>query len=100
MVAGSMVTGTSGANHMNQALVFDIGLHNGDDTSYYLDLGYRVVGVEANPLLASRCTQQLIAEHGKPFFMKVDIEGTDFQTLCSITPATSPTLMRTRSWRD
>jgi FkbM family methyltransferase len=35
-------------------------------------------------------TQQLMAEHGKPFFMKVDIEGADLQTLHSITPETAP----------
>ncbi|MBZ5618088.1 MAG: FkbM family methyltransferase [Acidobacteriia bacterium] len=132
-------------------LVFDIGLNNGDDAAYYLHLGYRVVGIEANPLLAAQCTRrfendiqqgrmtvinagvlkepgvftfyrnllsdgwssfepdkrgqageweeidiscvttlQLIAEHGKPFFMKVDIEGSDLQTLQSLTPATAP----------
>jgi len=136
---------------MTGRLVFDIGLNNGDDAAYYLHLGYRVVGVEANPLLADQCTQrfeseirhgrmkvvtagvlkepgeftfylnltedgwssfnpqqgkkggrweeltihcittqQLIAEHGKPFFMKVDIEGADFQTLYSLTPAIAP----------
>lgn len=32
-------------------LVFDIGMHNGDDTAYYLARGYRVVAVEANPVL-------------------------------------------------
>ena len=36
-------------------LVFDIGLNNGDDTAYYLHLGYRVIGVEANPLLVAAC---------------------------------------------
>jgi FkbM family methyltransferase len=35
-------------------------------------------------------TQQLIAEHGKPFFMKVDIEGADFQTLHSLTASIAP----------
>jgi FkbM family methyltransferase len=30
-------------------LVFDMGLHNGDDTAYYLARGYHVVAVEANP---------------------------------------------------
>ena len=30
-------------------LVFDVGLHNGDDTAYYLAHGYDVVAVEANP---------------------------------------------------
>jgi FkbM family methyltransferase len=28
-------------------LVFDVGLHDGRDTSYYLDRGYKVVGVDA-----------------------------------------------------
>ena len=36
-------------------LVFDIGLHNGDDTAFYVHSGYRVVGVEANPHLVERC---------------------------------------------
>jgi FkbM family methyltransferase len=33
-------------------LIFDIGMHNGDDTAHYLSEGFRVVAVEANPLLA------------------------------------------------
>src|ERR1017187_2249171 len=32
-------------------LVFDVGMHNGDDTAYYLASGYEVVAVEANPNL-------------------------------------------------
>ena len=140
-----------GSYHRDGDLVFDIGLSNGDDAAYYLYLGYLVVGVEANPLLAAQCmlrfeneirqgrmkvinagvlkepgeftfyhnlrdhgwssflpergklggkweelkipcvtTQQLIEEHGKPFFMKVDTEGADLQTLHSITHATAP----------
>lgn len=35
-------------------------------------------------------TARLIAEHGKPFFMKVDIEGADIQTLNSLTPTQAP----------
>lgn len=31
------------------ALVIDVGMHNGDDTAYYLHRGYRVVAIEANP---------------------------------------------------
>jgi FkbM family methyltransferase len=137
---------------MSTALVFDIGLHNGDDTAFYLSLGYKVVGVEADPLLTAKCaarfenairdgrvrvinagllkepgtftfyrnltddgwssfepdkgkkdgaweelkipcitTAQLIAEHGKPFFMKVDIEGADLQALATLTATTAPT---------
>ena len=136
---------------MTPQLIFDIGLHKGDDAAYYLALGNRVLGVEANPLLAAQCvtrfsaeiqagrmvvvnagvlhepgsftfyrnlqddgwssfepekggkdgpweelvipcvtTQQLIEKHGKPFFIKVDIEGADLQALTSLTPDTAP----------
>lgn len=33
-------------------LIYDIGAHNGDDTFWYLQQGYRVIAVEANPHLA------------------------------------------------
>lgn len=36
---------------MKKEIVFDIGAHGGDDCSVYLELGYRVVAVEANPKL-------------------------------------------------
>lgn len=35
-------------------LIFDVGMHNGDDTAYYLRLGYHVVAVEANPVMCDR----------------------------------------------
>lgn len=136
---------------MPPKLVFDIGLHNGDDAAYYLHLGYRVIGVEANPVLASQCEQRfgpeiaqgrmtvvsagvmrqpgeftfyqslkepawstfeaglnrkpgewrevkvscitaadLIARFGVPHFIKVDIEGADFQVLETLTPPAAP----------
>jgi hypothetical protein len=34
---------------INASTVFDVGLHTGQDTAYYLSLGHRVVAVEANP---------------------------------------------------
>jgi len=132
-------------------LVFDIGVHVGDDAAHYLHSGYNVVGVEANPFLAAQCarrfeneirngrmilinagvlkepgqfsfyrnllddswssfvpqrgkkkgewetmsvlcvtTKQLIAEHGVPYFMKVDIEGADFQVLHTLVTAIAP----------
>src|SRR5207245_961393 len=42
-------------------LIFDVGAHNGDDTGYYLEKGYRVVAVEANPLLAQSMTARFEA---------------------------------------
>lgn len=39
-------------------LVYDVGMHNGDDTAYYLHRGFRVVAIEANPHLAARGEQR------------------------------------------
>lgn len=36
---------------MNQNLIFDIGFHKGEDTISYLNKGYNVIAIEANPLL-------------------------------------------------
>lgn len=33
-------------------LVLDVGAHIGEDSDFYLSLGYRVVGIEPNPILA------------------------------------------------
>lgn len=40
---------------MDDRLIFDIGMHKGEDTDYYLARGFRVVGVEADPDLFERC---------------------------------------------
>jgi FkbM family methyltransferase len=47
---------------VDQDLVYDIGLHVGTDTAYYLRKGYRVVAIEANPLLAAQAREQFAAE--------------------------------------
>lgn len=36
-------------------LVFDLGMHRGEDTAFYLAKGFRVVGFEADPDLAEFC---------------------------------------------
>lgn len=41
-----------------QQTVFDIGMYDGTDTAYYLESGYRVVAVEANPSLVDRAKRQ------------------------------------------
>lgn len=35
-------------------LIYDIGMHNGDDTAYYLHRGFRAVAIEADPSLVSQ----------------------------------------------
>jgi len=34
-------------------LIFDVGMHRGEDTAYYLQKGFRVVAIEADPALAA-----------------------------------------------
>lgn len=122
-------------------LIYDIGMHVGQDTEFYLKKGFRVVAVDANPLMIEeaekkfssylesgqlkllnlgvvekptrekltfyvneRCTEwssfvpeiagrdggecraiqvpcstmeEIITEHGKPYYVKIDIEGFD-----------------------
>lgn len=43
-------------------LIFDIGLHRGFDTEFYLAKGYRVVAVDANPYLCAAARQRFASE--------------------------------------
>jgi FkbM family methyltransferase len=42
--------------------VFDVGMNNGDDSAHYLSRGYRVIAVEANPILVRRARARFQAE--------------------------------------
>lgn len=41
-------------NENPDQIIFDIGCHDGSDTSYYLSRGYSVLAVDANPILCAR----------------------------------------------
>ncbi len=43
-------------------LIYDVGANDGSDTAYYLKLGYHVLAIEANPLLAGRLHSRFGAE--------------------------------------
>jgi FkbM family methyltransferase len=43
---------------VHRDLVFDIGLHDGRDTAYYLHRGFRVVAVDANPLFCDAARER------------------------------------------
>ena len=43
-------------------LVYDVGLHDGDDSAYYLRLGFRVVAIEAHTGLAQAAAERFAAE--------------------------------------
>lgn len=137
---------------MKPDLIFDIGMHNGDDTAHYLHRGFKVVAVEADPDLASAgrerfaseiaagrlvivnaaiaeqvgeaefwiCDQlrvwnsfdhsiasrnglpchsvkvqtlplrDLLAEHGVPYYLKVDIEGHDHIAIADVSSQEAP----------
>lgn len=47
---------------MPDNLIYDIGMNNGDDTAHYLCRGFRVVAVEANPVLAEAGTKRFAPE--------------------------------------
>jgi FkbM family methyltransferase len=52
---------TTGGSYMGD-LVVDVGMHNGDDTAYYLASGYDVVAVEANPTLCASARDRFAPE--------------------------------------
>jgi FkbM family methyltransferase len=43
-------------------LVYDVGMNNGDDTAYYLALGFRVIAIEANPELVAKAKFRFLRE--------------------------------------
>lgn len=43
-------------------LIYDVGMHKGEDTAYYLKKGFRVVGFEANPENAAYCRRRFSGE--------------------------------------
>jgi FkbM family methyltransferase len=48
------------SSHPCSDLVYDIGMHRGEDTAYYLAKGYRVLGFEAHPELAKECRERFV----------------------------------------
>jgi FkbM family methyltransferase len=46
----------------HRGVVFDIGMHDGSDTAFYLHQGYAVVAVEADPILAAQGRQRFLRE--------------------------------------
>jgi FkbM family methyltransferase len=55
--------------------IFDIGMNNGDDTAYYLEKGFQVVAVEANPQLADQARARFreAIDDGKLVILNVGI---------------------------
>lgn len=47
---------------LNPDLIFDVGMHKGEDTAYYLKKGFSVIGFEADPELANHCRHLFTSE--------------------------------------
>ncbi|HZJ16485.1 MAG TPA: FkbM family methyltransferase [Chthoniobacteraceae bacterium] len=47
---------------MNRNLIYDVGMHLGENTEYYLSKGFEVLAVEANPTLVEQATQRFKRE--------------------------------------
>jgi FkbM family methyltransferase len=43
-------------------LIYDVGMHDGEDTAFYLERGYRVVGIEANPSIVARLREKFAGQ--------------------------------------
>ena len=50
---------TPGSTPRQNDLIYDIGMHKGEDSEFYLRKGFRVVAFEANPELIASCAQRL-----------------------------------------
>ncbi|MGQ0667793.1 MAG: FkbM family methyltransferase [Nitrospiraceae bacterium] len=46
----------------HEDLIYDVGMHKGEDTDYYLKKGFRVIGFEADPDLATQCRSRFSNE--------------------------------------
>jgi FkbM family methyltransferase len=57
-----VITSLSQRSEVCHRTVFDVGMNNGDDSSYYLSMGYKVIAVEANPILVWRARVRFQAE--------------------------------------
>ncbi|HEX4043279.1 MAG TPA: FkbM family methyltransferase [Xanthobacteraceae bacterium] len=64
---------------MRDNLIYDVGMLNGDDSAYYLSLGYNVIGIEANPVMAEKCRVRLEREiaSGKMTLLNVGISDAE-----------------------
>ena len=58
---------------MDSNLVYDVGVHRGDDTAYYLRKGFRVVGVEANPVMADHLRARFAADIASGAFQLLQV---------------------------
>jgi hypothetical protein len=52
---------------MYRDLIYDVGMHDGSDTAYYLHRGFRVIGIEADAATAAICEGRFASEISAQF---------------------------------
>lgn len=62
---------------MRADLIYDVGMNNGDDTAYYLSRGFRVVAIEANPVLVEQASQRFEREIAAGILLILNIGVSD-----------------------
>lgn len=60
-----------------QDLIFDVGAHKGEDSAFYLALGFRVVAIEANPALVAHLRSRFAKEIEAGRFTLLDMAIAD-----------------------
>lgn len=56
------VLGIAGGEETAPEVIFDIGMFDGEDTAYYVERGFSVVAVDANPLLCAKAEKRFAEE--------------------------------------
>jgi FkbM family methyltransferase len=66
---------------VDRGLIYDVGVNDGSDSAYYLSLGFRVLGIEANPALANRLKDRFAREieEQRYILLNVGIAATEDQ---------------------
>lgn len=74
-------------------LIFDIGMYDGSDTRYYLNEGFRVLAIEANPVLVKRAKELIFQEeikNGELIILNYAIAGKTTENVTLAINATDP----------
>ncbi len=64
-------------------LIFDLGMHRGEDTAYYLNSGYRVIAVDADPIMVKEARKKFRSyiKDGRLVVLNFALTSTDNQSI-------------------
>lgn len=70
-------------NNISENLIFDIGMSEGNDTAYYLEKGFDVIGIEADPVVYEGLLKRFSSEiaNRKLIIFNRAVSGSDGETL-------------------